>query len=100
MLVGCTDLSLDPSPKLVHARFDPDARVIPMPTDVLRDAQLDRLDLPNDTPEDIAKLTPAEREFSDYLETLDGWSPLMSGSLEFPGEIDPASLDGNLEVWH
>ena len=30
LLVGCTDLSLDPSPKLVHARFDPDARVIPM----------------------------------------------------------------------
>ena len=100
LLVGCTDLSLDPSPRLIHARFDPDASVIPMPTDVLRDATLGHLDLPNDTPADLAKLTPAEKEFYDYLETLDGWSTLMSGSLEFTGQIDPASLDGNLEVWH
>ena len=100
VLVGCTDLSLDPSPKLVHARFDPDARVIPMPTDVLRDATLGRLDLPNDTAADLAKLSPAEKEFYDYLETLDGWSTLMSGTLEFTGQIDPATLDGNLEVWH
>lgn len=100
LLVGCTDLSLDPSPKLVHARFDPDARDIPMPTDVLRDATLGRLDLPNDTPDDLAKLTPAEREFYDYLETLDGWSTLMSGTLDFTGAIDPTTLDGNLEVWH
>lgn len=100
LLVGCTDLSLDPSPRLIHARFDPDARVIPMPTDVLRDATLGRLDLPNDTPDDLAKLTPAEKEFYNYLETLDGWSTLMSGTLDFTGQIDPASLDGNLEVWH
>ncbi|MBV8758280.1 MAG: Ig-like domain-containing protein, partial [Deltaproteobacteria bacterium] len=100
LLVGCTDLSLDPPKKLVHARFDPDARVIPMPTDVLRDASLGRLDLPNDTADDLAKLTPAEKEFYDYLETLDGWSTLMSGSLEFTGPVDPTSLDGNLEVWH
>jgi hypothetical protein len=100
LLVGCTDLSLDPSPKLIHARFDPDAQVIPMPTDVLRDKAAGHLDLPNDTPADLAKLNPATAEFYSYLETLDGWSTLMSGTLEFTGAIDPASLDGNLEVWH
>ena len=100
LLVGCTDLSLDPRPRLIHARFDPDASVIPMPTDVLRDKATGKLDLPNDTDADRAKLNPTTSEFYDYLETLDGWSTLMSGTLEFTGAIDPASLDGNLEVWH
>jgi hypothetical protein len=38
-------MSLDPAPPIIHARFDPDAKVIPMPTDVLRDAATQRLDL-------------------------------------------------------
>jgi dienelactone hydrolase len=100
-VVGCTDLALDPAPKLVHARFDPDARVIPMPTDVLRDKLAGKLDLPNDSDADRAKLTPAESEFYDYLETLDGWSTLMSATVDFTGAIDPASVgDATVEVWH
>src|SRR3954466_7272782 len=55
VLFGCTDLGLDPQAKLIHARFDPDARVIPMPTDVLRDAVAHRLEMPNDTAEERAK---------------------------------------------
>ncbi len=98
---GCTDLGLDPEPKLVHARFDPDARVIPMPSDVLRDKAAGRLDLPNDTPAELAKLTPAEQEFYAYLETLDGWSTLMSATVELDGAIDPTSIsDATLQVWH
>ncbi|MDB4956150.1 MAG: Lipase-like protein [Myxococcales bacterium] len=98
---GCSDLSLEPSPQIVHARFDPEARVIPMPTDVLRDAVARRLDLPNDTEADRAKLLPAEAEFYDYLETLDGWSSLMSGTVQFTGAIDPASVgDATVQVWH
>ena len=100
-LAGCTDLGLDPQPKLIHARFDPDARVIPMPTDVLRDKALQRLALPNDTDAERAKLTAAEAEFYDYLETLDGWSSLMSATVDFTGAIDPTTVtDGTLEVWH
>ena len=101
ILAGCSDLGLDPAPSLIHARFDPDARVIPMPSDVLRDAAANRLDMPNDTAKDRAKLTPAETEFYDYLETLDGWSSLMSATVDFTGSIDPASIDdATLQIWH
>src|SRR4051812_14951449 len=92
LLAGCSDLGLDPAPKLVHARFDPDARVIPMPSDVLRDKELGKLDLPNDTPDDLAKLTGAEKELYGYLETLDGWPSLMSATVDLTGPIDPMSI--------
>ncbi|HSD90683.1 MAG TPA: hypothetical protein VLB44_24330, partial [Kofleriaceae bacterium] len=99
--VGCTSLELDPSPKVIHARFDPDASVIPMPTDVLRDAAAGRLNLPNDTDKERAKLDPAEAEFYSYLETLDGWSSLMSATVEFTGAVDPKSIgDGTVQIWH
>lgn len=98
--VGCSNLELDPPPTLIHARFDPDARVIPMPTDVLRDPDAGKLELPNDTPEELAELTAAEAEFFTYLETLDGWSTLMSATVEFTGAIDPASVTaGTVQVW-
>jgi hypothetical protein len=101
LLAGCTDLGLDTAPRLIHARFDPDARVIPMPTDVLRDAEAGHLDLPNDSDADRAKLSPAEAEFYDYLETLDGWSTLMSATVEFTGPVDAKSVDAStVEVWH
>ncbi len=98
VVAGCTDLGLDPAPNLIHARFDPDARVIPMPTDILRDAGAGHLDLSSArSPSDSAAAT----EFYDYLETLDGWSTLMSATVEFTGAIDPKSIgDATLEVWH
>jgi dienelactone hydrolase len=101
VFAGCTTLELDPAPKIIHARFDPDASVIPMPTDVLRDAAAGRLNLPNDTEKEIAKLNPTEAEFYTYLETLDGWSSLMSATVEFTGAIDPKSItDGTVQIWH
>jgi hypothetical protein len=100
-LVGCTSLGLDEPGTIIHARFDPDASVIPMPTDVLRDHALGRLNLPNDTAKERAKLNPTEAEFYTYLETLDGWSSLMSSTVEFTGPIDPASItQGTVQVWH
>lgn len=95
-LAACSGLELDPPPSVIHARFDPDAKVIPMPTDVLRDAETGRLDLPaND--ED---LSDAEREFYAYLNTLDGWSTTMAASVEFTAPIDPATITGDtLQVW-
>ena len=98
---GCTSLELDPAPKIIHARFDPDASIIPMPTDVLRDAAAGRLNLPNDTDKERAKLNPTEAEFYQYLEQLDGWSSLMSATVEFTGPIDAKSItDGTVQVWH
>lgn len=49
--IACTDLKLDPPVDVIHARFDSDAKVIPMPSDVLRDSQTGRLDLPVDDEE-------------------------------------------------
>jgi dienelactone hydrolase len=98
IVAGCSDLSLDPAQKIVHARFDPDARSIPMPTDILRDATAGHLKLDDArSPSD----SPAATEFYDYLETLDGWSTLMSATVEFTGPIDPRSIgDSTIEVWH
>jgi hypothetical protein len=97
---GCTSLELDPPSTIIHARFDPDASVIPMPTDVLRDAARGRLNLPNDTDKERGRLNPTEAEFYDYLETLDGWSSLMSATVEFTGAIDDKSItDGTVQVW-
>lgn len=101
LLFGCADPQLDPAPNIIHARFDPDAKSIPMPNDAVRDAAAGMLDLPNDTEEELARLTEAEKEFYAYLETLDGWSSLMSATVELTGAIDPKSIDeGNLQVWH
>ena len=101
LVANCSDIKLDPASSLIHARFDPDARIIPMPSDVLRNAAADRLDLPNDTDQDRAKLTPAEAEFYTYLETLDGWSSLMSATVDFDGAIDPMSIDDStVQIWH
>ncbi len=98
---GCADPHLDPRPAIIHARFDPDAKSIPMPNDAVRDPTRGVLDLPNDTPAELARLSDAEREFYTYLETLDGWSSLMSATIELTGPIDPATVDvNNLQVWH
>jgi hypothetical protein len=98
---GCANPDLDDRPSIIHARFDPDAKSIPMPNDAVRDAELGKLDLPNDTAKELARLTDAEKEFYAYLETLDGWSSLMTATVELTGAIDPATVTrDNLQVWH
>ncbi len=94
---GCTDLQLDPPAEVIHARFDPDAEVIPMPTDILRDAGRHRLDVPTDGDD----LTAAEREFYQFLDTMDGWSTTMAATVELTAPISPATLTPDtLQVWH
>ncbi len=100
LLAACANPGHDDPPAVIHARFDPDAKAIPMPNDAVRDAERGVLDLPNDTDKELARLTPAEKEFYAYLETLDGWSSLMSGTVELTGAVDPASITAdNLQVW-
>jgi hypothetical protein len=101
VLAGCANPALDDRPVLIHARFDPDAKSIPMPNDAARDAVAGTLDLPNDTDKERARLTPAESEFYAYLETLDGWSSLMTATVDFTGAIDPATVNQQtIQVWH
>ncbi len=93
---SCSNIALDPAPPIIHARFDPDAKVVPMPTDVLRDAATGRLDLPVDDKD----ISDAEREFYTFLETLDGWSTAMSATVEFTGPIAASTITADtLQVW-
>ena len=63
-LGGC-GLELNPRPEMIHARCDPDEKVIPMPTDVLRDAEAGHLDVPIDD-----ENTAAEVELFTVIATL------------------------------
>src|SRR5881409_751608 len=95
-LGACSQFTPDPPPPIIHARFDPDAKVVPMPTDVLRDAATKHLDLPVDD----ADLSDAEREFYTFLETLDGWSTAMAATVEFTGPINKTTITPDtLQVW-
>ncbi len=72
-----------------------------MPTDNAARCRSQAAQSPNDTEKERKKLNPTEVEFYDYLETLDGWSSLMSATVEFTGAIDPKSItDGTVQMWH
>jgi pimeloyl-ACP methyl ester carboxylesterase len=92
---GC-GLELDPPAEIIHARFDPDEKVVPMPTDILRDEALGHLDIPIED-----DLTPAEQELYTALNLMDGWSSAMAAKVELTGAIDRASVTPDtLQVWH
>ena len=92
-LWGC-GRAIDPPGALIHARFDPDDKVVPMPTDVLRDDTAGHLDLPLDD------VTPAEAELFAWMNGLDGWSSAQSAVVELTGAVDPATLTADtLQVW-
>jgi hypothetical protein len=94
--LGACDPALDPPAKVVIARFDPDAKVIPMPSDALRDAATGHLKLPADD----ATNTPAERGLYQYLNTLDGWSSTSTVTVDFSAALNPATLTADrLQVW-
>jgi hypothetical protein len=84
---ACAAYEPEPVPAVVRARFDPDAKVIPMPSDALRDDAAGRLDIPID-----ADTSPAEAELYGYLNTLDGWSSASAATVDFSGPIAPATV--------
>ncbi|HTJ44224.1 MAG TPA: hypothetical protein VL463_19100 [Kofleriaceae bacterium] len=81
---------------MIHARFDPDAKVIPMPTDILRDAVAGHLNIPIDDTN-----TPAEKTLFGAMNQLDGWSTAMSATVSFDGPIERSTITpDNIQVWH
>lgn len=93
---ACSQFDPNPTPRVIHARFDPDAKVIPMPSNALRDAATGLLDLPIDDPD----VTPAEHELYAYLNTLDGWSSASQATVDFTAPIDATTVRGDaLSVW-
>jgi pimeloyl-ACP methyl ester carboxylesterase len=95
-MTACASYELDPPSDVIHARFDPDAKVIPMPTDILRDADAGHLDLPVDDPD----LTPAELEFYGWMNTRDAWSSAMPATVELTAPIAAGTLSADsIQVW-
>jgi pimeloyl-ACP methyl ester carboxylesterase len=96
LVFGACSLELDPPKAVIHARFDPDAKVIPMPTDILRDKVTGHLAIPIDDTN-----TPAEKTLFTAMNQLDGWSTAMAATVSFDGPIDRATITpDNLQVWH
>lgn len=94
-LVACTSYQPDEPSSSIRARFDPDAKVIPMPSDALRDDVAGRLDLP------VAEAgSAAEAELFTFLNTLDGWSSASAATVDFSGPIAPATVTAEtVTVW-
>ena len=91
---GCS-LDLDDPGAVIHARFDPEAKVIPMPSDILRDEVAGKLAIPIDD-----ELTTAERYLYEHLNHMGGWSSASAALVELDGVVDPATVDPDtLEVW-
>jgi hypothetical protein len=91
---GCS-LDLDPPPLLIQARFDPAARVLPMPNDMVRDFQANVLALP--IPDD---LSPAEKELRGWLNQQDGFPSTFTSTMSFSAPVDDQTIDKQtLQVW-
>lgn len=79
-----------------EAVFDPAGTPpkVPTPTDLTRDEETGRLNIPVST-----SASPAEQEFISNLNNLDGFATSSSGSLSFLDEINPSTLTDNIKIF-
>jgi hypothetical protein len=92
---ACTDPAARPPSNAIWPRFDPSTGDIPSPSDLVRDPDAGKLDVPI-TP----GLNPAEAEFRAYLNTLDGFPTSTPALVHFSGAIAPDSItEQSLLVW-
>lgn len=92
---ACAAYEPDSPPDVVRARYDPEAKVIPMPSDALRDDAAGHLDIPIDD-----DTSPAEAELYTYLNTLDGWSSASAATVDFSAPIAPGTVTPDtVQVW-
>jgi hypothetical protein len=90
-LAACSIAPAPEPPPVIHARFDPTSGVLPMPTDIVRDAAAGKLAIPSG-PADVAGKTPAEVALIQILDTRDGWSTRMAAELDFSGALLPSTV--------
>jgi len=94
--VCACSLDLEETPPVIHARFDPDEDVIPMPNDLLRDDDAAHLDIPVDDED----LTEAEIELYTNLNKLDGWPSTYQAKVEFSGSISEDTVNPDtVQIW-
>ncbi|WP_146977557.1 hypothetical protein [Lujinxingia vulgaris] len=86
---GSETPGVEAPPRVVRALWNPTSGELPTPTDLLRDDDLGRLNLPVGD-----ALSDAEREFRTYLNTLDAYP--LSSAMRFPlsGPVQESSLLG------
>lgn len=88
---GCVELPRDAETGETHVVFDPTAGKIPLPNDLVRDAEANHLSLP--IPADTK---PAERELREFMNTHDAWPTTFGLSAEVSSAVDEQSLAENL----
>ncbi len=86
------DLTLEASPELIRAIWSPTDGELPTPTDLVYDEVTETLDLPVDDEE----LSPAEVEFRQYLNTLDGYPLQTSITVPMSGPLNAGTLGGSM----
>lgn len=94
-LQGCTPLALDEVRSRAWVVYDPQAGDVPLPNDLLRDADAGRLALPVDD-----TLSPGDLSFRTYLNGLDAWGTTFPVAASFSEPVDPTSVtDDTVQVW-
>jgi hypothetical protein len=92
---GCQPLALDPALAYPHVVYDPTSGDIPLPNDLVRDAEAGRLSLPDDD-----EASAADQEFRRYLSSLDAWGTTFPANASFSEPIDPATVTAEtVQVW-
>ena len=92
---GCS-MKLDDEVRVIRPIYNLADSEIPMPNDLVRDADLGRLDIPLDDED----LTAAKRDFYTQLNTLDGWPTTFQIKLEFSGPVSEDTLDpATVQIW-
>lgn len=89
--LGCSVAAPSAEPPVIRALFDPEAGVVPRPTDLLRDTRTGRLDLPTE-PADLEGKTAAEIALLLALERRDAWPSRMAAEVSFSGPLRAASI--------
>ena len=96
VLTACGADELRPVSKIIQARFDPGEGLIPMPNELLFDDKLGRLQIPTDGED----LTPAEKEFYTFVNSMDAWPGSTSARVEFTGKLAANSVTTRtVQVW-
>lgn len=90
---ACAGLELEEAEPYAWVVYDPSGGSVPVPNDLLRDADAGRLNLPLS-----GDLPAAELAFREALNTQDAWPTTFPARARFSEPVDPASLDA-IAVW-
>jgi dienelactone hydrolase len=90
-MAACTQEKPPPTPSShVHPMFDPisNPAQVPTPTDLVRNQDTGQLQIPTDPKND----PPAQHQFNQYLNTLNGYPTTVTPEVRFSAALDPASI--------